>query len=70
MAAARNDRRCALARWQRGLAAARALGASYDEALLLYELGNQSPQGSFERNDFLEQARVLHERIGALFVRT
>lgn len=70
MAAARNDRLRALARWRRGLAAARALGARYDEALLLYELGNQSPRGSVERTDFLEQARVLHECIGAQFVRT
>lgn len=65
LAAARHDSPCALARWHRGLAAARALGASYDEALLLDELGNQSPQGSAERTDFLEQARILHQRIDA-----
>ncbi|WP_429316435.1 AAA family ATPase [Paraburkholderia sp. GAS448] len=65
MAAARHDRRCALLCWHRGLVAARALGAGYDEALLLYELGNHSPLGSSERTEFLEQARVQQERIGA-----
>ncbi|MBB5399099.1 AAA family ATPase [Paraburkholderia youngii] len=70
MAAARNDKPCALACWRRGLAMARALGTGYDEALLLYELGNQSPLGSSERTELLEQARVQHERIGAPFVTT
>ncbi|MFT4435091.1 AAA family ATPase [Caballeronia sp. 15715] len=70
IAAARNDRPRALTCWRRGLVVARALGAGYDEALLLYELGNQSPQGSFERTELLEQARVQHERIGAPFVHT
>lgn len=70
MATARHDRRCALACWQRGLVAARALGAGYDEALLLDELGNHSPHGSTERSEFLEQARVQHERIGAPLLHT
>jgi class 3 adenylate cyclase/tetratricopeptide (TPR) repeat protein len=65
LAAARHDSRRALACWRRGLGAARALGAGYDEALLLYELGNHSPHGSSERSEFLEQARVQYERIGA-----
>jgi adenylate cyclase len=65
MAAARHDRRGALACWQKGLVRARALGTGYDEALLLYELGNHSPHGSARQLAFLEQARLQHERIGA-----
>jgi len=64
LAATRHDRRFALACWRRGLAAARTLGAGYDEAVLLYELGNHSPHDSSERTEFLEQARAQHERIG------
>ncbi|WP_277184236.1 AAA family ATPase [Caballeronia sp. BR00000012568055] len=70
MAAARHDRPRAITCWHRGLVVARALGTLYDEALLLYELGNQSPQGSAERTALLEQARVQHERIGAAFVQS
>ncbi len=65
LAAALGEERRARAQWRRGLSAARALGAGYDEALLLYELGTHSPQSDFESAQFLEQARSQFERIGA-----
>lgn len=70
MAVARHDPRCALVCWQRGLVVARTLGAGYDEALLLHELGNHSAHGSAERSQFLELARVQHERIGVPLLET
>jgi adenylate cyclase len=55
----------ARAQWRRGLGAAREIGAAYDEALLLYELGAHGSEDHLERAQFLEQAQAHFERIGA-----
>ena len=65
-AAALGKKRRALAHWRKGLGVARAIGAGYDEALLLYELGTHSPQSSADTAQFLKQARAQFERMGAL----
>jgi adenylate cyclase len=63
-AAGSGSKRLALSRWRKGLGAARSLGAGYDEALLLHELGTHGPRP--ERARFLEEAHAQYERLGAM----
>jgi class 3 adenylate cyclase len=60
--------------WQKGLASAIACRHDYDVALLCYELGRHAPDGpsmslraSPERAEYLQRAKTIFERIGAVY---
>jgi tetratricopeptide (TPR) repeat protein len=51
--------------WQAGLQPAQRLGLLYEEGLLRARLASHLPEGSAERNEHLQRARAIFEKMGA-----